>query len=454
MAGVLSLGYTADGRTLVIGHQSGKVTLWDMPSRRVRCELAGHDALLTAVAMADHGTSVATCGIDKTIKLWDLETGRLQKTLRGHLARLNCLAFSPSGTTLMAGDGNGVVGVWDPHVEQDSQRTSIDPSLVSSMAFLPDRDGREWFVTAGGTLERALAVATGQVMQPGELLIWDAASGDLVKRLQEERRIVYSARLSPRGDRFAVASGTISPGSIQVDLWDLQANRAETLVYERIGEQAVRVDWAPDGRTLVIASGDMSKQNLPGRLQLWDAVERKPLAQLHGQTGWLYGVAVSPDGKQVAAGGAGGVVYLWDMATGALTNQLKDDLEAVTWVAFDPLGKYLAAGGGSPFAVNKPSKVAVWDAREHKLIASLSGHTTMVERLAFSPDGTLLATCRRDRSIRLWKMPSGEEVRVLTGHQAPVSCVAFVDAKRLVSGADSAGWAAEKCACGTSKTAP
>lgn len=67
----------------------------------------------------------------------------------------------------------------------------------------------------------------------------------------------------------------------------------------------------------------------------------------------------------------------------------------------------------------------------------LSGHSSWVTSLAFSPDGQLLASGSLDDSIRLWKVAEGEIARVLTGHTKAVNCVAISpDGHLLVSGSD------------------
>ena len=56
---------------------------------------------------------------------------------------------------------------------------------------------------------------------------------------------------------------------------------------------------------------------------------------------------------------------------------------------------------------------------------SLKGHTSSVNSLAFSPDSEWLASGSRDRTIKLWDIYEGKEVRTLEGHHGEVRAVTF-----------------------------
>ncbi|MEV6158663.1 AAA family ATPase, partial [Nonomuraea sp. NPDC052129] len=93
-------------------------------------------------------------------------------------------------------------------------------------------------------------------------------------------------------------------------------------------------------------------------------------------------------------------------------------------VAFSPDGTVLASGTGD---TDNDGTVRLWDVRSRKLLgAPLTGHTSPVSSVAFSPDGTILASGSGDDTVRLWDVRSHKPLGTpLTGHTGGVSSVAF-----------------------------
>src|SRR5262249_22783816 len=81
--------------------------------------------------------------------------------------------------------------------------------------------------------------------------------------------------------------------------------------------------------------------------------------------------------------------------------------------------------------------VRLWDVTSHSVIATLTGHTSGVHSVAFSPDGHTLATASNDTTVRLWDVTSHSVIATLTGHTSGVHSAAFSpDGRTLATASD------------------
>jgi WD40 repeat protein len=104
-------------------------------------------------------------------------------------------------------------------------------------------------------------------------------------------------------------------------------------------------------------------------------------------------------------------------------------------VAFSPDGTLLASGQGGFFGFD--SVVRLWRVSDGTSLRTLEGYLGTVNSVAFSPDGSMLASGADDKTVRLWRVSDGTSLRTLEGHSREVTSVAFSpDGSMLASGAN------------------
>ncbi|ACK68538.1 serine/threonine protein kinase with WD40 repeats [Gloeothece citriformis PCC 7424] len=122
------------------------------------------------------------------------------------------------------------------------------------------------------------------------------------------------------------------------------------------------------------------------------------------------------------------IIYIWDLKTGGLLQQLKGHSKLINDVAFSPDGQILVSGSND-------ESLKVWDVISGQIIYHLQGHNAAVTCVSFSSDGRFIASGSRDQSVRIWLLDSGQEFRVLESPNLGIESIAFsVDNQWIATG--------------------
>ena len=198
------------------------------------------------------------------------------------------------------------------------------------------------------------------------------------------------------------------------------------------------IAFTPDGRYLVSAGHDKV-------IRVWDLETGQTVRTLRGQIGVgpegkIYAMALSPDGRWLAAGGypSRWGIRLYNFASGQLVALLKGHTNVVLSLAFSPDNRFLVSGGGD-------SKAILWNLAEFKATALnstakakaldsiLSGHTDPIYAVAFTADSQRVVTGSDDHTLRLWQVSDGKLLATLTGHTDKVRSVAISPQQEIIA---------------------
>jgi WD40 repeat protein len=186
------------------------------------------------------------------------------------------------------------------------------------------------------------------------------------------------------------------------------------------------IAFTPDGRHLVSAGDDKV-------IRIWDVAQGRTIRTLRGETGLgdhgrIYAMALSSDGRWLAAGGymatySGenkedvAAIRLYDFASGEIMGLLKGHQNVVVALAFSPDGKHLVSTDQNGIAI-------LWEVDQQRATHTLEGHQAGVYSVAFTADGERVVTASDDGELRLWQVADGALIRRLSGHEGPVLAVA------------------------------
>jgi len=228
---------------------------------------------------------------------------------------------------------------------------------------------------------------------------------------------MWSAAFSPDGRQI------VTTDDAGARIWDARTNRLVFALPH--GDTVYQAVYSADGARLVTAVGDST-------VRIWDTATGKCLHTLShgGRALRYYAVAISPDGKLVAAiDMAGAVADAWDAASGELLTEQRNDESRFPSIAFSADGRWLATSGGND--------VRVFDTGTWSQALTIAG--PRIRALRFDPTGPRLVTGSATGDVSIWDLPSGSRTRHLRELGEPVNAVAFSPDGQLLACGDGGG---------------
>jgi WD40 repeat protein/serine/threonine protein kinase len=335
---------------------------WELCRGEQRLTLPIHSQPVTALAISADDKWVATGSVGSPVQIWDTATRKLVTTLPEQ--NVVSLAFAPDGQTLAVGGRDQVV-VW----EFETMRTVFKREEVLGsfqIAFSPE-----------GTL---LALGThGGLRAFGK----DGGSAELWDYRKRERKFEFRnsggyVALSPRGNLLATRSINQS-----IAIWDLTTGQRVTTLPAGL---VVDMAWTPDGQILA-TTGYWDSE-----VKLWDIARRETMATLSNPRHKPWCLAISPDGRWLATGGADQTIRVWDLAKRQQTEILKGHGSGVISLAFSADSQTLVTS-------SKDKTAILWNVHPNRTPTMVPN---VISRPVFSPDSRFVAAGVDEDAVVIW----------------------------------------------------
>jgi WD40 repeat protein/DNA-binding SARP family transcriptional activator/energy-coupling factor transporter ATP-binding protein EcfA2 len=428
--------FSPDGTRVAEG--DGTVDEWDVRTgQQILSKGVSGDSC--AVVYSPDGTRLVSAGSESDVTILDARTGRREGGFVGQNPIFG-LDWSHDGSMIATGSPDGTAIVWDARTGQKEFVLRGHAGGVALVAFSPDgtrlltggADGtaRVWDITPAGPAEAFGATLSedlggvaytpdgSTILTNGDLgsgWLWNASTGQRVHGYGN----MYEGALGPDGSTIAGKGD---------GLFIVRTTTGEVIRKLSVPNQGFDSGLAFSANGSSVASGIP-----PAMVEVWDARSGGILALLgkppRGPQDMTEDVALSRDGGVVASITSRAVLSAWEVPSGKRLFQVNAHSGIGTGVAFSPDGTMVATSG--------EDGAAVWSIPSGRRLAMLSA-TGKMTAVAFSADGSLVATGGDDGTARIWDIASGRLLTTLTGHVGTVTGVAFSpDGTRLAtSGAD------------------
>jgi len=356
--------------------------LWHSAARaifeiRLISRLYGHSDGVMSVALSENGNIVATGSQDNTIRIWNSRKGHCIDILEGHSSSIWALKFGPISGNLFSASSDGKLIKWDLESKTKSVIWSAK-GLTGINKFTIDNSEHRLFA----------------VLQNKEAIALELNENSLThKKLKGHEGYIRDICLSPNGKIVATSS---EDKTIRLWCTDSSSCLAVLIGHE---DEVNSIAFSPDSNMIASCSGGMSITH-DRTVRLWNC---EKLDEQFGEQIGVFGehdrrvscLDFHPTKMIVASGSTDRTLKIWDAKEMKIMYNLSPDIGMISVVQFSPDGTRL-------LAVSDLGRGILIDTKTGSKICRLDRHDSSIWSVAFSGDGTTIATSSLDKTASIW----------------------------------------------------
>lgn len=313
---------------------------------------------------------------------------------RGHKQNVNGLAWSVDGKRIASASFDRTLQVWNAIDGSNLMILSGHTAPITDVAWSPDG-------------EHITSCSVDRTVR-----IWDASNGQMnLSIMQRHKDVVNAVAWSPDGNRIASASFDKT-----VIVWGA-ASGEYLSIYTGHKGPVYGVAWSPDSKFIASCSGHINNVDIEHEVHIWEVASQKLIYRYTGHAEAVLSVSWQPKGDLIASGSQDATVHVWSIDT--TTALIKDVVlrtfdSGVSEVSWSSNGKYIAASThfenahvwkarassdivGSPYNEQPPRILGT-----RVTGVSVPENTENLATVAWSPNGTMIASGGGDSSVQVW----------------------------------------------------
>ena len=383
------------------------------------------------------------------ISVWDIATSKRIAYFKAHAHWIDSVTFSPCGQFIVSADRGGNLRVWD--IEKGARKEDWTHSGIDAKRWDMDYWNAKYY-----DLEFSMTRLVPSYSPAGELFavafpdstntveVWDVERREKLKSIERlpgsigstwlakypELATAWSLQNKSGNSDKTNACGTLREPTFRPrtdsdldSMWFSQdgqtivsdSNGGGPVIWEipqkhkqgfvaKLHAKINRVKYSDAARKNAFAT--LTSQQKTEQKQAWETLKKDPrftsIDWSKKKDSRTYSITVSPDGNIIATG-LYGEIRLWNIEEPIPVDTIPQPKNSIKpyALAFSPCGKYIASGTWWQKGMKKMA-IRLWEVATGENIHTFWGHTTDVQSLAFSPDGTLLASGGFDGTILLW----------------------------------------------------
>jgi WD40 repeat protein len=288
--------------SIASGSYDGSIKIWSSGGYLMKTIIA-HTEPISCICCSPDNNYIASASEDSTIKIWNIISGELVNTFEGHDLSVICICYSPDGKQIASGGADSSIKVWDTVKYNLVSKYDYNSGNINDICYSSDGIDIVYCYENIITIQNAINCN----------YIIDKRTNDYIQK------VCYSP-----DDRYII-SGNFSHA---ISLWDVNTLTKIYTIDEHT-DMVHDICFSPDHKYFASASRDRTiklweweTQNLIKTFKLWDIEILQEKTKKLIKTDWAKSICFSPDNKHIISSSHCRNIYVWDIETSEIVNNL------------------------------------------------------------------------------------------------------------------------------------